>query len=130
MEAITRRVIRRLQQEPAHVMGGGDSHLRTTWDEICVQVQFGKAVMWDTWEHFIDQVIYTVLESVSTLERQAIFLGSREGTKWSVENEDTGQAIPIDLDTIAHVVRESTLAAASNWSNRAIREQEAHEYLD
>lgn len=130
VEAVTRRVIRRLQQEPAHIMGGGDSHLKTTWDEICVKVQFGKAVMWDSWEHFIDQVIYAVLESVPTLEQQAMFLGSREGTKWSVENQDTGQPIPVDPDTIAHAVRVSTLTAASNWSNRAIREQEAREFLD
>lgn len=128
-ESAARRVIKRLQREPAHLIGGDDSALGTTWDEMCIQVQGRESVVRSVWEDLIDQVIHATLKSGARLDLQALYLRTPEGEDCAAERSASDLHIPIDTDAIAAAVRAKALSVAADWSNDAIRARQGPDYL-
>lgn len=55
-EAAAKRIARRVilgLQRMHHTLSGDDSELVTTWDEICVQVQYEQSFFWDAYDETV-----------------------------------------------------------------------------
>jgi hypothetical protein len=55
-------------------LSGDDSELKTTWDEICVQVQDEHSVAWDAYEKTVRSVVHVYAGELVPYEREAIWL--------------------------------------------------------
>lgn len=70
---ITRKVIADLQ-DMKDTMSGDDSGLKTTWDEICVQVQDRESWFWDAYDHTVRSTVGVYVAELPKHERDALWL--------------------------------------------------------
>ncbi len=119
---ITRRVISTLQKMK-DTLSGDDSELKTTWDEICVQVQGEVSFHWDAYDETVRRIVVDQLRSLSGQEREAIWLQTEAADDWTCKDEEDREPEPpvtvadmVDLLTEAYVYAE-----AARWSNARIR---------
>ena len=118
---ITRRVIRELRQM-TDTMSGDDSELKTTWDEICAQVQDQESFHWDAYDATVRLIVQGHVATLSKHERDAIWLQTDAGSDWDCEEPSDREADPVqDDDIVDWVTREYVYAEAGNWSNGRIR---------
>ena len=118
---ITRKVIRELR-EMTGTMSGDDSELKTTWDEICAQVQYEESFNWDAYDHTVRAVVGAHIGGLPKHERDALWLQTEAGSDWECEESGDREADPVrDDDIIDWVTREYVYAEAGNWSNARIR---------
>jgi hypothetical protein len=73
---ITRKVIRDLQRM-TDTMSADDSGLETTWDEICVQVQYDNSMFWDLYDDLVHGIVGGYVPELPKHEREAIWLQTR-----------------------------------------------------
>lgn len=119
---LARIVIKQLQRMK-HTLSGDDSELKTTWDEICVQIQNDKSLHWDAYEFTARQLVEGYLPKLSDHEREAIWLQTQSGFEWSLEEAVERDPNPVvDDEIIDHVLHEYVYAEAGRWSNLRIRE--------
>jgi hypothetical protein len=119
---LSRRAVVRLQKM-RHTLSGDDSELKTTWDEICAQVQGDESQLWDAYESAMtDALVWDVLQ-LPIYEKQAIWLQSPEGEDWDCQDDERKSDEPpvSDDDIVRHLVQEYVLAEAGRWSNPRIR---------
>lgn len=118
---VTRRVIAALQKMKV-TLSGEDSELKTTWDEICVQVQDGDSYEWDAYEQTIRALVFREAAGLPEHEREAIWLQTEEGYGWPWGEEARREANPVVTDDIVkHLVSEYVYEEAARWSNARIR---------
>ena len=116
---ITRKVIRELQRM-YDTTSGNDSELKTTWDEICVQVQYEESVHWDAYDQTVRRIIEVCLKEIPNHLREAIYLQTDAGIEWCCNEE--GEDCPVyEDDIIDYLAREYVYEEAGNWSNSRIR---------
>jgi hypothetical protein len=56
----SRRIARKVTavlQRMKDTLSGDDSGLETTWDEICVQVQYEESVLWDIYDTTVRDLV-------------------------------------------------------------------------
>lgn len=103
-------------------MSGDDSGLKTTWDEICVQVQDEESFYWDAYDHTVRTVVGAQIGGLAKHERDALWLQTEAGADWDSERQGDSEADPVrDDDIIDYLAREYVYAEAGNWSNARIR---------
>ncbi len=114
-------------------LSGDDSGLKNVWEEICVQVQGEESCYWQTYQEVMYDIVRAELESVSKLEKVALWLQTVDGSGWlcdieEEEQNDSGSAkrtdvpaAPYDLDAIVEIILdEHLLPMADVYSNRNI----------
>jgi hypothetical protein len=118
---VTRSVIAVLQKM-RDTLSGEDSGLKTTWDEICAQIQFQESVLWDTYDEVVRTIVKNQVDKLPAHEREAIWLQTDAGVDWSCKEPDQREAQPVfDGDIIDWLITEHVYQEASNWSNPRIR---------
>lgn len=75
---VARKVIRNLQRMH-HKLSGEDTEVRTTWDEICVQVQYEYSYYWDVYDETVRSLLAVYVEKLAEYEREALWLQSDAG---------------------------------------------------
>src|SRR5438270_11611854 len=83
---LTRKVIAALQKMTSDLLSGDDSGLESTWDEICVQVQFEQSFSWDAYDMTVRHLAEAQIAKLQRYEREAIWLQTSEGIDWSYED--------------------------------------------
>lgn len=117
---VTRKVILHLQKL-TDTLSGDESELKTTWDEICVQVQYQESFYWEAYEETARSIISACVEELEEFEIQAIWLQTERGANW-VETENGGYSPPpIIMDEIDNYILRELYGAAADWSNTRIR---------
>ncbi len=118
---ITRKVIAHLQRM-SHLLSGDDTELETTWDEICVQVQYEESYFWDVYDETVRSIVRWCLESLAPHELDALWLQTDPGIEWSYDDEESREPNPVfEDDIVAHLTRHHVYKAAEDWSNDRIR---------
>jgi inorganic triphosphatase YgiF len=118
---ITRKVLATLQQMK-NTLSGDDSELKTTWDEICVQIQSVTSTFWNAYDDTVRTIVEAQLAKLSDHEREAIWLQTDAGINWSCEEMDDLNVPPTcDADIVDWVTNEHVYGEAANWSNVRIR---------
>ncbi|HNU31948.1 MAG TPA: hypothetical protein PKN00_22345 [Sedimentisphaerales bacterium] len=118
---ITRKVIADLQRMK-HTLSGDDSELKTTWDEICVQIQSEQSFCWDVYDETVRAVVSGHVAKLAAYEREAIWLQSDAGGDWDCREPQEREAYPVcDGDVVDYLIREYIYAEAGRWSNARIR---------
>ena len=118
---ITRKVIRELRQMTV-TMSGDDSELKTTWDEICAQVQYEESFPWDAYDQTVRAFVRVHVAKLPRHERDAIWLQTEAGSDWDCEVPTDREADPVRDDDITDwVTRDYVYAEAGSASNARIR---------
>jgi len=120
VEHAAKEVIRGLQRLRNTPMLGGDSVLKNTWDEICVQVQYEESLCWDAYNDIARTFIDGALHRLSPQELHAIWLQTEAGFNWFGEH-DLDAEIPFCRDDVVEHVLRALHNHAANWSNERIR---------
>ncbi|WP_419533698.1 hypothetical protein [Endozoicomonas sp.] len=114
-EKISQKVIRLLQKRK-DLLSGDQSTLKTTWDEICVQVQGDESYYWGAYDHTVCSLIEGYLEELQQYELVAISLQTDE-----IDYEDEPEWVALSHDDLAsYIARNYVYAKAMNWSNHRI----------
>lgn len=118
---ITRKVIRELQNMK-HTLSGDDSELKTTWDEICAQIQYEQSFFWDSYDEIVRSHLKGYVNELPSLTQDAIWLQTDAGSDWWCEDPDDRDTFPVcDDDSVDYLAREYVYAEAGRWSNTRIR---------
>lgn len=118
---IARKVIRTLQAM-TDKLSGDDSELKTTWDEICVQVQYEHSVFWDACDETVLAMIAEYVKKLPKHEPEAIWLQTDAAIHWDKRGPDNQKSCPVSDEDIAdHIAREYIYTEAGRWSNARIR---------
>lgn len=119
---LSRRAVVRLQKAH-HTLSGDDSELKTTWDEICAQVQGDESQFWDAYESAMSDALAWDVSQLPIHEKQALWLQSPEGEDWDCQDDERKEVEPpvSDDDIVRHLVQDYLLAEAGRWSNPRIR---------
>jgi len=123
-DTVIRRAIRGMQQRDI-----GDTqlhwpHLRTLWDEICIQVRGEESMFWDAYLEEVDTYLENEISRLPRLEQEALWLQTSAGTDWEFDDERKSADPPVFVPDIVDDLRSSLLGKADDWSNPAIRAQE------
>lgn len=121
LNRLVRGVIRDLQAMKDALTSGDDSGLESTWDEVCVQVQYQESVCWELYLETIETCAVARVDELPELMLQAAWLGTPQGEDWSWEEEDEREAFGVCTDDIVQSVVDRVLARADDWSNPRIR---------
>ena len=120
-QRITRKVI-------AHLRGmhdttsGDDSELKTTWDEICVQMQDEPSCYWDAYDDTVQGIVRGYVTELPKHEREAIWLQTDAGSDWDYEEPEDREPQPVcDDDIVDYLAQEYVYKEAGRWSNARIR---------
>lgn len=99
-----------------------DSGLENVWDEICVQLQHQESVLWDVYDTTVRSMVELEVDRLKPFEKEAIWLQTKQGSDWSIDQEEEPDSIPvINSDIIDHVLCHFLYRDADNWSNKRIR---------
>ena len=119
---ISRKVIAELQRMN-HTMSGDDSELRTTWDEICVQVQGEKSFYWDAYHETARNIASYLVEALPEYEREAMWLQCPSGFDWKCDDPEIRELYPVsNNEVVEHLLSKYVYREADQWSNPRIRE--------
>lgn len=121
-QRLCRRAVARLKKMH-HTLSGNDSELKTTWDEICVQVQGDQTPFWDSYEQAMRDALAWDVSQLSVHAQQALWLQTPEGEDWDFKGDDGDRDEPpvFQDDIVDYVVREYVLTEAGRGSNSRIR---------
>ena len=120
-ERIARKAIAGLQRIN-DTMSGGDSELKTIWDEICVQVQYGESFFWDAYDKTVRALVEASVADLPKHEKEAIWLQTETGRHWSCESPEDGDPYPVfDREIVGYLIHEYVYSEAGRWSNTRIR---------
>lgn len=118
---IARRVIADLQRMRA-TLSGSDTGLKTTWDEICAQMQSDPSVTWWAYDETVRALVAAYLADLPLHEKEALWLQTDAGEAWVFEDERDRDPDPVcDREVIDYVTGETIYAEAARWSNARIR---------
>jgi len=120
-QRITRKVVAALQRMNI-TLSGDDSGLKTTWDEICVQVQYEESFAWEVYDETVRGIVDEYVRELPKHEREALWLQTEEGIDWLYEETEDRDRNPIvEDDIIAYLANKYVYAEAEEWSNARIR---------
>ncbi len=108
-----------------HTLSGDDSGLKTTWDEICVQVQEERSYFWDAYIAAMRDAISSGLFDVENRDKQCIWLQTEAGWHWiwDVENGRlTDEEMPVDENDLINFLVKRLEAEAGTYTNSRIKE--------
>ena len=120
-ERITRKVITDLRRMK-HTLSGDDSELKTTWDEICAQVQYEESFHWSGYDETVRTLLSSHIAELPKHEQEAIWLQTDAGSDWDCDEPKDRESHPVfDSDIVDYLVREYIYERAGQWSNARIR---------
>ena len=108
------------------VLSGDDSPLKNTWDEICVQMQDEKFILWEPYQNTIEGVIQSRINELPHYDLCAIWLQTNQGLDYYLEYEE--DEITYDQQDIIDYLCHVLLSKAGDWSNPRIREYIESQY--
>lgn len=116
-QRVARQTIKALQGLK-DTLSSEDSGLKTTWDEICVQVQGERSHDWDAYDETARTLVGQSLSTLSKHEREAIWIQTDAGFEWIGQSDNEREAYPVDdQDIIEYLVRECIYAEAGRWQD-------------
>jgi hypothetical protein len=129
VERLSKRCIRQLQTMPA-TLSGPDSGLRTTWDEVCVQVQDQESACYSAYEDTIESMASLAVDGLSPVDLKLAWLVTDEGDSWLRSDEEQRlEPFAPAPNEVTQAVMAAVLEAAAAWSNPRI-EQHLERWLD
>lgn len=118
---ITRKVITDLQRM-TQTLSGDDSELKTTWDEVCAQVQYEQFFAWGVYDDTVNAIVGGYVCDLPGHERDSIWLQTEAGWEWNCEDSASREAYPVCDDEITEYIKsEHIYSEAGRWSNARIR---------
>ena len=119
-ERSVNRCLRRLQALRDGLQLGEDTGLISIWDEVCVQVQTERTIVWWAYESTIRSIVMGELEDLEAYELKAVWLETPPGENWAAD-EGVSERPVYCLDDIEDHIYGALLAKAANFSNARIR---------
>lgn len=123
-EKISRKAIKYFQSlKGDNMQSRDDTNLKNVWDEFCVEVQYDNSLVWDLYVETAKQFINGYVELLPKHANQAIWLQTREGFDWILNNDDEElDFYAYSGDITNYIFHEHFVRAAGRWSNKRIEE--------
>ena len=116
-DKVVKKCIRSLQK--LDITLSGDERLKTTWDEICVQLQREYSFYWDDYEDAALNIIKGEVDNLQYYEQLAIWFQTDQALDFDVEENDEPDFNQID---VYNYIKKELFWRAGNWSNKGIRD--------
>ena len=116
-DKVVKKCIRSLQK--LDITLSGDERLKTTWDEICVQLQREYSFYWDDYEDAALNIIKGEVDNLQYYEQLAIWFQTDQALDFDVEEDDEPDFNQID---VYNYIKKELFWRAGNWSNKGIRD--------
>ena len=101
---------------------GDDSGLASTWEEICVQVQFQESFCWDAYDYTVYGIVWREVKMLPPSVLRALWLDTIPGQDWLIEEDgEPPDSAPYCIDEVAEHITSNVYSMAADWSNRHIR---------
>ena len=118
-DRVTRNVIRDLEQMTER-LSGDDFELKTTWDEICVQIQDQESVVWDAYDEIVRGMVGVFVAELPRHEQEAIWLQTEAGIEWTCEEPEKREPYPVNQNEIVDQLACDVYSKAADWSNARV----------
>ncbi|WIM05890.1 MAG: hypothetical protein OHM77_00950 [Candidatus Nitricoxidivorans perseverans] len=115
--------IQSLEAMDSQEMLSGDSGLKNVWEEVCVQVQDEQSFFWETYVETIENLLAGYIEMLDKNARLALWTVTESGQDYidDRQSDDEGDLnIPVDVDEIVAMLKESLLSVAENHESSSI----------
>ena len=101
---------------------GGDSGLVNLWEEVCVQMQGEKSLLWDGYLDTINSLLSPSVDALNPDEKHSLWLATDGGWEWQFD-EDQREADPLAFNTEEMVdsLKDQLLANAGEFRSTNIR---------
>ena len=120
-QLMTRRIISALCRLK-ETTSGDVSGLKTVWDEVCVQVQYEEAILWDAYDLTVRSFIEAYVEDLKRHEQAAFWLQTDQSADSDCEETEDRDDDPVfNGDVVDYVVKDYVYSKAGRWSNKRIR---------
>lgn len=128
------RELQKCKRDSGRMTSPDDSGLENLWDEICVQVQGNRSVVWNTYEACITNLISELLMNrCGENERKMLWFQTEAFNDWTDEvledNERLSQGFSADgmpdaysMQDITEWCLSSVLSAAADYKNARINQ--------
>lgn len=103
------------------LQAGEDSGLVSVWEEVCIQIQGQRSVLWAAYEDTVYRVVYREVESLPPPSICALWLETDAGERWRCDQEDDTTSPPYVLDDVVLHVQQRVYDQAADRSNRRLR---------
>ncbi|MGY4515210.1 hypothetical protein [Lysobacter sp. HA18] len=98
--------------------GAMDEGRSTAWDEICVQVQSGESLEWESYRLTLEQAARGAIFQLATAMQQALSLQTADGMEWIDVGRD--DEVPVYEDAVVQHVVVEVLALAGSYTSAAM----------
>jgi hypothetical protein len=122
---ITTRTIRRLKQfTDENTLPIGAGSLGNVWEEICVQVQGERSLIWEAYLEFAESFLRPEVDALTKHELLAIWLITEAGWDWLYDNweeKDGDETAPVNDIEVVKLLFSKLLEEAGAFDNKRIR---------
>lgn len=116
VDKIAKKCIRGLQK--LDITLSGDPRLKTTWDEICVQLQGEYSFYWDDYEDAVFNFAKAEVDKLELFEQMAIWFQTEESWEYDQEEDEKPN---FNQDDVYRYIKSEIFKRGGNWSNKGIR---------
>jgi len=128
-ERVTKDVVKALQEMDTALLSGDDSGLTSTWDELCVQLQYEQSCSWDVYEESVREWVAGLVQDLPSFEQDAAWMVTTEGQDWECEDEDDRDCYPVCMDDIVeHIVINGVFEEARFFTSNEISQYLARQF--
>jgi hypothetical protein len=124
-EKIAQRIARKTiydLQRMIRMTFGGESGLKTVWDEICVHLKDEAPIPWNAYDQTVRVCLEAYVDELPTHERDALWLQTDEARDWACDDaEAQGDAPAFNGDVVDCLAHHHVYDAARSWTNPRIR---------
>lgn len=136
-ETLVDDTIRQLKVANEYLLLGADSNLQNTWEEICVELQSARTIVWDTHVGSLHSMLMPAVDALDPDQQRLLWLATEAGQDWKADSDDpaigdleddtvesgAGEDLfpPINLDDIVDFLTDQVLAEAEDFDNENIR---------
>ncbi|WP_258423628.1 hypothetical protein [Aquiflexum gelatinilyticum] len=120
-EVLTNRVVKKCIRglQKLDITTSNDQRLKSTWDEICVQIQSQHSFFWDSYVDIILNYVAMEVNRLEYYEQLAIYFQTDEAMGIEIEKNCLPKLNRVEV--IDYITRK-VYWSGSNWSNKGIRD--------
>jgi hypothetical protein len=102
--------------------GSAGTHLKSVWEELCVQCQGEESFFWDEYKETVTIDLVARVEQLDDYIQLALWLQTQPGFEWTLSDAADADSPPIDpTDTAEYLWGEYILPRAEAFSSSRIR---------
>ena len=118
---ICRKVIPILKSlKDADMLSFAEYGLKNVWDEICIQIQTNKSVMWDAYEETVEQTIKFIFKQTDVEILKLLSIMDEDENELADEDDFSYVNYKYNEDAACNIVKQKIFNDAGLYTNKRI----------